>query len=399
VIILAAVLLLANGQVVLVPNKARAPRAAGKTRAKPKAKPQSAPAQATETEPAPEPVLPMMSFTVIPPLLNKPPLEKPDAPPPSNPLAWPELLGYEFEVIKADDHGRVQERRTERARFFMESLSGGVNLEMVEIPAGTFLMGSNDAELEQIESNYSRALAKEARAELHDSLQTETPQRMVKVTAFYLSKYEVTQAQWRAVAGLPKVNRELVSDPSYFKGGNRPVEQISWEDAVEFCERLSRATGRNYRLPTEAEWEYACRAGTKWPFSFGNAISAEWVNYNGKLPFAQAPKDSYRQQTAAVGSLGKANAFGVYDMHGNVWEWCLDVWHQNYLDAPAEGTAWEKEKLKDAATEPHVLRGGAWDSPAGEVRSGGRRQAASVISSSNIGFRVVAKMEIPLASK
>ncbi len=387
---MAVVLLLANSQVVMVPNKTRPRRGTGKAKAKPKSKPQASPTPVVETEPDSKVSLPVMSFAVIPPPLK---IEGVEAA--GKPAAWPELLGYEFDVIKADDHGRVRERRKELARFYLESLSSGVNLEMVEVPAGMFLMGSSEAELEQSESNYSRSLGKEAKVELHARLQSEAPQRMVKVTGFFLSKYEITQAQWRAVAGLPKVNRELMSDPSHFKGGRRPVEQISWEDAVEFCERLSKAKGRHYRLPTEAEWEYACRAGTNWPFSFGEAMSSKWANYDGRQPYGQSSKDFNRRQTVVTGSLGMANAFGLYDMHGNVWEWCQDSWHESYLNAPVEGSTWQK----DGETELRILRGGAWDSLAAESRSTERRRAASTIRLNNIGFRVVAEKEVSLESK
>jgi len=372
----------------MVPNKLRTARA---PKSKSKRKPKSAPTPTVEPEPAPGPLLPPLSFAVGPP----PPPKKESSETASKPLAWPELLGYEFDVIKADDHARIRERRKERARFYLEPIVGGVTLEMVEIPAGVFKMGIANEEQDQVESNYSRGLSKEAKLELHNRLQTEAPQRMVKVTGFYLGKYEVTQSQWRAVAALPKVNRELMSDPSQFKGGNRPVEQVSWEDAMEFCERLSRATGRRYRLPTEAEWEYACRAGTNWPFSFGEAVSSDWINYNGKLPYGQAPKDSYRQQTVPAGSLGMANAFGLYDTHGNVWEWCLDSWHENYLNAPGDGKAWDK----DGGAGLRVLRGGAWDSSAGECRSTERSQSAYISRANNIGFRVVADADMPLTSK
>lgn len=383
----------ANSQVVIVTNKLRAQRSAGKIKPRPRNLPQTIPAPAVASLPMPETTPASLSFAVFSPLLNNSAGE--DIEKISAPVIWPELLGFEFEVVKADLHGHGRERRKERARFYLEGLSGGVNLEMIEVPAGMFQMGSTRAQLEQVESNYSRNLTKEARLELHTQLQAETPQHLVKVTAFYLSKYEVTQAQWRAIAGLPKVNRELMSDPSFFKGGNRPVEQISWDDAMEFCERLSRATGRRYRLPTEAEWEYASRAGTHWPFSFGETMSPELVNYNGKLPFGQASRDLFRQQTVAAGSLGLANAFGLYDLHGNVWEWCLDTWHGNYLNAPADSSSWEK----DGAAGFRILRGGAWDSPAGECRSSGRRQSLYSVRENNIGFRIVAEMETILVAK
>ena len=153
-----------------------------------------------------------------------------------------------------------------------------------------------------------------------------------------MGKYPVTQAQWRFVAAqLPQVNRELEIDPSRFKGDNLPVETISWLDAEEFCQRLSHHTGRLYRLPSEAEWEYACRAGTTTPFHFGETISPEFANYNGEYTYGNGEKGVYRKQTTPVGSFQVANPFGLYDIHGNVWEWCADDWHKNYQGAPSDG--------------------------------------------------------------
>ncbi len=393
----------ARSQVVLVQSKPQAARSAGKPKVRPKVKmaakplkPSAPPARVESSRAAELPFIPkampaMMSFAVTPPPSFK--VETAEAP--AKITVWPELLGYEFDVIAVNDHGRERERRRERARFYLEGLKGGLNLEMVEVPAGMFLMGSNDAQLAKAEISFSRGSSRENKVEINARLRTEAPQRMVKVSGLFMSKYEVTQAQWRAVAGLPKINMELMSDPSQFKGGNRPVEQVSWEEAIEFCERLSRATGRRYRLPTEAEWEYAARAGTNSAFSMGDNISPELVNYHGKQPYGSASKDSPRQHTVAVGGLGVANAFGLYDMHGNVWEWCLDSWHNTYTGAPTDSSAWEE----DGAKGIHVLRGGAWDSSAGECRSTGRRQAAFSLRLNSIGFRVVAEPDVIVASK
>lgn len=392
-VIMALVASLTLAQVVIVPGRLRAPRTTAKAKPKPKKKlkaPVVQPAQQTAELAPVTPSTSILSFAITPPSLGKSEPENS-----AKPKALPELLGYEFDVVHIDERGRLEERRKERARFFVEDAGGGVKLEMVELPAGSFVMGSSQNELEQVSNNYLRSMNKDVKPALQAHLLSETPQRTVKVSAFYLSKYEVTQAQWRVVAGLPKVNHDLMSDPSAFKGGNRPVEQVSWEDAVEFCERLSRLTGRRYRLPTEAEWEYACRAGTTWPFSLGGTIESDWVNYNGKQPYAFAAKDAYRQQTITVGSLNVANAFGLYDMHGNVWEWCLDSWHENYADAPTDGGAWQGDTEKAS----RVLRGGAWDSPAGECRSSERKQAASVLRMNNIGFRVVLETEAQLSAK
>lgn len=238
------------------------------------------------------------------------------------------------------------------------------NLELVEIPAGTFLMGSPEDE------GYKE--------------EEEVPQHEVTIPTFFMGKYPVTQAQWRVVAELPLVNRELDPDPSYFKGDRRPVELVSWYDAVEFCNRLSAQTGREYRLPTEAEWEYACRAGTQTPFHFGETITTDLANYNGN-PYNNESRGEYRKETTPVGHFGIANAFGLYDMHGNVWEWCLDHWHENYKEAPIDGSAW----LSDYEREDRVLRGGSWSYSPWECRSASRYYSFPNDKSVHFGFRVV----------
>jgi formylglycine-generating enzyme required for sulfatase activity len=222
----------------------------------------------------------------------------------------------------------------------------------------------------------------------------EGPQHPVKVSAFWMGKYPITQAQWRAVAALPKINQDLNPDPANFKGDNRPVEQVSWNDAVEFCLRLSKQTGREYRLPSEAEWEYACRSGTTTPFHFGETLTTDLANYRGTdweyqsktFPgsYGSGPKGEYRQQTTDVGSF-PANAFGLYDMHGNVWEWCLDHWHQTYEGAPTDSRAW----LSSDDNASRLLRGGSWFFNPWYCRSANRLWGARDGSYDVIGFRVV----------
>lgn len=248
---------------------------------------------------------------------------------------------FEFETVSLDASGSVKERRRLQGRQFVEEIAPDVTLEMVEIPGGTFLMGSPEGE----EGSYD----------------DEKPQHTVTVQPFYMGKYQVTQKQWRAVASLPKVSLDLENDPSHFKGDDLPVERVSWEEAVEFCARLSQKTGREYRLPDEAEWEYACRAGATTPFAFGETITPDIVNYDGNYPYGAAPKGVYREKTVRVGSLGVANGFGLYDMHGNVWEWCLDEWHASYDGAPTDGSAW----MSSGDESYRVLRGGSWSSYGG----------------------------------
>ena len=231
---------------------------------------------------------------------------------------------------------------------FDENLGEGMALRMMQIPGGTFTMGSPEDELD----NYG----------------DEQPQHEVSIATFFMGKYPITQAQWRFVAALTPVKTELDPDPSNFKGDNRPVEQVSWHEAVEFCQRLSRYSQKQYQLPTEAQWEYACRAGTTTPFHFGETITTELANYRGtddkerdwSGSYGDGPKGEYRERTTPVDEFDIANAFGLCDMHGNVWEWCADHWHENYESAPIDGGAW----LTADETSDRVLRGGSWsDNP------------------------------------
>ena len=197
------------------------------------------------------------------------------------------------------------------------------------------------------------------------------------------------------MAGLEQLNRELDPDPYRYKGDNRPVEQVSWYEAVEFCDRLSRYTGRDYRLPTEAEWEYACRAGTTTPFHFGETITTELANYRGadqKIGDTVYPgnygsglKGEHREKTTTVDRFDVANAFGLVDMHGNVWEWCQDHWHDSYEGAPEDGSAWLSEN-KGAS---RVIRGGSWNNVPRNCRSAFRDFDYPIDHYNSFGFRVV----------
>ncbi len=232
---------------------------------------------------------------------------------------------------------------------FTENLPNGVTLEMVGLPAGQFLMGSPDSD--------------------PDARDNEKPQHQVKVNSFAIGKYPVTQAQYQAVMG---------TNPSRFQNNpQNPVEDVSWNDAQAFCQKLSQITGKTYRLPTEAEWEYACRAGTTTRFYFGDDANqlGDYAWYKGNS----------QQTTHPVGQK-KPNAWGLYDMSGNVWEWCEDNWHDSYKSAPSDGSAW----LKNGNDNRSPLRGGSWYNVPANCRSAYRnftyRPDYSLI---NDGFRVV----------
>ena len=286
------------------------------------------------------------------------------------------------------------ERRPLQVEGYREDLGGRLALTLVEIPAGSFLMGSPPEEPERSDD--------------------EGPQHEVKLASFFMSHTPITQAHWREVAGwqpLPaeRWGQDLNPDPSHFYNregqaegevrlfeaeaitDNRPVENVSWLDAMEFCNRLSQRTGRTYSLPSEAQWEYASRAGTTTPFHFGDTISPELANYDGNYVYADGSKGIYQEKTTPVGMF-PANAWGLHDMHGNVLEWCLDEWHESYEGAPTDGRAWvdaaEGEKSKELV-KTKLLRGGSWSSLPGYCRSACRDRGGPGGAGSNVGFRVV----------
>ncbi|MBC1240131.1 bifunctional serine/threonine-protein kinase/formylglycine-generating enzyme family protein [Nostoc sp. 2RC] len=269
------------------------------------------------------------------------------------------LQTFEFDVVTVDATGKQINYKRHSANFFIEDLGNGVFLEMASIPGGTFIMGSPD--------NKGKA--------------NERPQHQVTVREFLMGKYQITQAQYEAIMG---------NNPAYFRtnGANRPVENVSWKNALEFCQKLSQKTKRNYRLPSEAEWEYACRAGTTTPFYFGETITVDLANYNGNYTYASAPKGQYRGQTTPVGNF-PPNAFGLYDMHGNVWEWCQDYYHNNYQYAPIDGSAWLQTGLFSNLLSDRLVRGGSWGFLPEGCRSANRKADGADLRFNSIGFRVV----------
>ena len=261
----------------------------------------------------------------------------------------------------------LTEKRTQhRTQSYIDPLDlaeGDLPLRLLVIPAGEFMMGSPGEE-----GDYNE----------------EKPQHPVTVSSFLLGQYPITQAQWRAVAALPQQERELKPDPARYKGNNRPVEMVSWEDAVEFCARLAQRTKRGYRIPSEAEWEYACRAGTKTPFFFGETLTPELANYKCSVTYGERGVAGEQiGKTTPVDRYGVANTWGLVDMHGNVWEWCQDDWHDNYEGAPTDGSAWLKE-----GSNSKVRRGGSWFLIPWSCRSASRFSDSRDLRNLNIGFRV-----------
>ena len=221
-----------------------------------------------------------------------------------------------------------------------------VGLQMQFIPSGTFVMGNDDS-----------------------SVLTERPVRTVEIPAFYVSVHPITQLQYQSIVGI---------NPGKFVNSSNPVEQVSFYNAIEYCRILKNQTGKLFRLLSEAEWEYACRAGTKTAYYFGDSISTDICCYS--------PISRYRDREYSTAPVGKylPNDFGLYDMHGNVWEWCLDNWHRDYKEAPLNHHPW----FNDLNQGTRIIRGGAWNEPDIRCRSSSRDQIKPEIFCNNIGFRV-----------
>lgn len=274
----------------------------------------------------------------------------------------PSLRSISFEPATVDQKGGRLPSEKAAASLFTEALPANAGLDMVAIPGGTFLMGSPVYQLER------RA--------------NEGPRHQVTMHPFFIGASPVTQAQWAAVATTRtgKTSGALRPFPSFFKGDRLPVESVTWNEADEFCRRLSEIAGRKYRLPSEAEWEYACRAGTTSAFNVGPTITTDLANYcgtggavcgdnNGKSiasdvydgvtytsgAYAQGPTGTFRGTTTPAGTF-PPNRFGLYDMHGNVWEYCLDRASDSYDGAPTDGSP----NLSGPPDGDRVLRGGSW---------------------------------------
>ena len=234
--------------------------------------------------------------------------------------------------------------------------------EMVVIPAGTFMMGSPASEAGRSDD--------------------EGPRHAVTLRSFALGVKEVTFAEWDACVRGGGCNGYRPDDRVWGRG-SRPVINVSWEDAQAYVGWLSERTGAAYRLPSESEWEYAARGGTTTPFHTGSTISTDQANYNGNSVYGSGRRGEHRQQTTPAGTF-VANAFGLYDVHGNVWEWVEDCWHATYAGAPSDGSAWTRSGVCDR----RVLRGGSWSFIPRNLRSANRARDASGIRNGNAGFRV-----------
>jgi formylglycine-generating enzyme required for sulfatase activity len=309
----------------------------------------------TVVTPSPYPLPPPEAFITVP----KPAPVVRNTRPPST-------VSFVFETATLTPDGQIEKREKRVARHYFEDAGGGASISLVEIPKGEAIVGSPYDEPERQTS--------------------EGPPVHVTVPSLFVSRWPVTQAQWRSVArSLPKFARDLDEDPSHFKGDDRPVEMVSWEDAREFCDRLTTHTGRDYRLPSEQEWEYACRAGSATPFSFGSTLTAEVANVEAAISYGEAPSGDGRSETTPAGSLGLANRFGLFDMHGNVWEWTEDCWHDTFVGAPTDGSPW----IDGGDPTVRVIRGGSWASIPADSRSATRFSFLEKGRRNDVGFRIV----------
>ncbi len=266
------------------------------------------------------------------------------------------MIAVEFETPTLNEQGEIIAQTRHTAEQFTEDLGNGISLDMILIPSGIFKMGSLP----------------------HHGNPDEQPQHLVTIKSFMMGKFLVTQAQWKAVAGrLP---------PCRFKGDNLPVDRVSWNDAQKFCQRLSQRTGRNYQLPSETQWEYACRAGTNTPFGYGETLTVDVANFNGEHTFREERRGFYFHSTNEGGKF-PPNAFGIYDMHGNLWEWCADNWLDDYSSSPRDASSYQNKDSKY-----RLARGGSWHEPPELCRSAARLRVLQSEADEFMGFRVACEI-------
>jgi formylglycine-generating enzyme required for sulfatase activity len=262
-----------------------------------------------------------------------------------------------FKFITLNRNGdlvRSEAGEMEEKRF---DIGAGKPLVMISLPGGEFLMGSPSGE----------------------GYEDEKPQHVVQVRPFLIGCYPVTQAQWTAVMGEGKKLR--------FAGANKAVHDVAWPEALEFCHRLEGITGQPFGLPSEVEWEYACRGGTRTAFSCGPTITTDLANYNGLFTYLDAPAGHYRHVLLDVGSF-PPNPYGLQEMHGNLWEWCADPWHENYRGAPGDFHVWKA----GGNDRYRVLRGGSWHETPDLCRSAVRLKLEAGEGDEMVGFRVALEL-------
>jgi formylglycine-generating enzyme required for sulfatase activity len=267
------------------------------------------------------------------------------------------LVKSQIESVLVSRNGWVKSRHQQHIRLWREPLGGllwkKVYLEMVAIASGSFVMGAPSAE--------------------NKNTTQERPMHPVAIQPFYLGQYPITQRQYQIIMG---------DNPASHSGDMLPIENVNYYQAVQFCAALAQKTGRAYRLPSEAEWEYACRAGSTTAFSCGMTMMSDLANFDGRESYHHAMDSEYRQETTLVGMF-PPNAFGLYDMHGNVAEWCSDHWHDSYEDAPGNGQPW-----LDGEVGYHPIRGGAWSDPPVLCRCAARSPMSAYYRDRTVGFRV-----------
>ncbi len=260
-------------------------------------------------------------------------------------------ISFDVPTLTAD--GSIAAWRTCQARRSVLPLGPDLALELIAVPGGMFQMGSLRG----------------------PGGEDERPQHLVSVAPFWLARNPISQGAWKAAAGgLP---------PCRFKGDALPVDNVRLADAQDFCRRLTQQTGLPFRLPSEAEWEYACRAGTTTPFSTGETITTDYANYVGLHTFAAEPPGVYRH-TPTPGGAFPPNPFGLNDLHGNLWEICADAWHPEYTGAPFSARAWDTGGEHGFV----VARGGSWHEPPVNCRSATRLRLSATERDDFYGFRV-----------
>ena len=272
--------------------------------------------------------------------------------PATSPNAIGPLATATLETVQVNDAGAIETREQVSVHVLHQQLPDGVIINMVSLPPGTYMMGSAH----------------------HKGYRDEEPQHFVRIDGFLISQAAITQRQWKSVMKkLP---------PCRGKGLDLPVDRVSWFDAQAFCRQLLKITGRRYRLPSEAEWEYACRAGSQADFTYGDMITTDLCNYVGLHTYQNGPQGIYRHGSTPAGTF-PPNRFGIYDMHGNLDEWCMDTWHDSYVGAPSDGQPWIH-----GGTEGRVVRGGSWHDPPNLCRSAARLKMDPTEGEDFVGIRI-----------